>query len=70
MIAASVRSPASGNATHLATGRLRASLLIFSFTARVDLQLVEERRQPPDHPVSPQFREGRYLKCLVYRRVG
>lgn len=37
--------------------------------ARVELQLVEERRQPPDHPVSPQFREGRYLKCLVYRRV-
>jgi len=41
-----------------------------AFKARVDLQLVEERRQPPDHPVSPQFREGRYLKCLVYRRVS
>ncbi len=41
-----------------------------AFKARVDLQLVEERRQPPDHPVSPQFREGRYLKCLVYRRAA
>ncbi len=41
-----------------------------AFKARVELQLVEERRQPPDHPVSPQFREGRYLKCLVYRRAG
>jgi 23S rRNA (cytosine1962-C5)-methyltransferase len=41
-----------------------------AFKVRVDLQLVEERRQPPDHPVSPQFREGRYLKCFVYRRVG
>lgn len=41
-----------------------------AFKARVDLQLVEERRQPPDHPVSPQFREGRYLKLLVYRRVA
>jgi len=41
-----------------------------AFKARVDLQLVEERRQPPDHPVSPQFREGRYLKLLVYRRAG
>lgn len=41
-----------------------------AFKARVDLQLVEERRQPPDHPVSPQFREGRYLKMMVYRRVG
>jgi 23S rRNA (cytosine1962-C5)-methyltransferase len=41
-----------------------------AFKARVDLQLVEERRQPPDHPVSPQFREGRYLKLFVYRRVS
>lgn len=41
-----------------------------AFKARVDLQLVEERRQPPDHPVHPQFREGRYLKLLVYRRAA
>ena len=41
-----------------------------AFKARVELQLVEERRQPPDHPVSPQFREGRYLKVLVYRRAA
>ncbi len=41
-----------------------------AFKARVDLQLVHESRQPPDHPVSPQFREGRYLKCFVLRRVA
>ncbi len=41
-----------------------------AFKARVDLQLVAETRQPPDHPVSLQFREGRYLKCLVLRRAG
>jgi 23S rRNA (cytosine1962-C5)-methyltransferase len=41
-----------------------------AFKARVDLQLVAETRQPPDHPVSLQFREGRYLKCLVLRRMG
>jgi len=41
-----------------------------AFKARVDLQLVEERRQPADHPVSPQFREGRYLKAMVYRRAA
>jgi 23S rRNA (cytosine1962-C5)-methyltransferase len=41
-----------------------------AFKAKVDLQLVEERRQPPDHPVHPQFREGRYLKLLVYRRAA
>ena len=39
-----------------------------AYKARVDLQLVEDRRQPPDHPIAPQFREGRYLKCAVYRR--
>jgi 23S rRNA (cytosine1962-C5)-methyltransferase len=41
-----------------------------AFKARVDLQLVQETRQPPDHPVTLQFREGRYLKCLVLRRVS
>ncbi|HET7755580.1 MAG TPA: class I SAM-dependent rRNA methyltransferase [Anaeromyxobacteraceae bacterium] len=41
-----------------------------AFKSRIDLQLVEERYQPPDHPVHPQFREGRYLKCFVYRRVS
>ena len=39
-----------------------------AFKAKVDLALVTETRQPPDHPVSLQFREGRYLKCLVLRR--
>jgi 23S rRNA (cytosine1962-C5)-methyltransferase len=41
-----------------------------AFKTRVDLQLVEERYQPPDHPVHPQFREGRYLKVFVYRRLS
>jgi 23S rRNA (cytosine1962-C5)-methyltransferase len=41
-----------------------------AFKARVDLQVVAETRQPPDHPISPQFREGRYLKCVVLRRVA
>jgi 23S rRNA (cytosine1962-C5)-methyltransferase len=41
-----------------------------AFKTRTELQLVYETRQPPDHPVSPQFREGRYLKCLVLRRVS
>jgi 23S rRNA (cytosine1962-C5)-methyltransferase len=39
-----------------------------AYKTRIELQLVEDRRQPPDHPVAPQFREGRYLKCAVYRR--
>ena len=35
--------------------------------AGVDLTLVEERYQPPDHPLRLQFPEGRYLKFLVLR---
>jgi 23S rRNA (cytosine1962-C5)-methyltransferase len=41
-----------------------------AFKLRVELQVVAETRQPPDHPVSPQFREGRYLKCMVLRRIS
>jgi 23S rRNA (cytosine1962-C5)-methyltransferase len=37
------------------------------FKAGVDLTLVEERYQPPDHPIRLQFPEGRYLKFLVLR---
>ena len=40
-----------------------------AYKAKVDLSLVGETRQPPDHPVSLQFREGRYLKCLILRRA-
>ena len=35
------------------------------FKANVDLSLIEERYQPPDHPVRLQFKEGRYLKFYV-----
>ncbi len=38
-----------------------------AFNAEVDLALVEERYQPPDHPIRLQFPEGRYLKFLVLR---
>ncbi len=30
---------------------------------------VEERYQPPDHPIRLQFREGRYLKFYVLEAV-
>ena len=40
-----------------------------SFKAGVDLALVEERYQPPDHPIRIQFPEGRYLKFYVFRAV-
>ena len=35
--------------------------------AGVDLTLLEERYQPPDHPVALAFPEGRYLKFHVFR---
>ena len=41
-----------------------------AFKLRLELALVTETRQPPDHPVSLQFREGRYLKALVLRRLA
>ena len=33
-----------------------------------DLQILEEKRQPPDHPGLLAFPEGRYLKFFVLRR--
>nr|WP_255672483.1 class I SAM-dependent rRNA methyltransferase [Corallococcus sp. AS-1-6] len=39
------------------------------FKAGVDLALVEERYQPPDHPVRLQFPEGKYLKLYVMQSV-
>lgn len=35
------------------------------YKAGLDLALVEERYQPPDHPLRLQFREGKYLKFYV-----
>ncbi len=32
-----------------------------------DLQLLEEKRQPPDHPALVAFPEGKYLKFFVFR---
>ncbi|WP_434379824.1 class I SAM-dependent rRNA methyltransferase [Melittangium boletus] len=40
-----------------------------AFKAGVDLALVEERYQPPDHPIRLQFPEGRYLKFYVMASV-
>ena len=39
------------------------------FKAGVDLALVEERYQPPDHPIRLQFPEGKYLKFYVLKAV-
>ncbi len=40
-----------------------------AFKAGVDLAMVEERYQPPDHPIRLQFPEGRYLKFYVLASV-
>lgn len=40
-----------------------------AFKASVQLALVEERYQPPDHPIRLQFKEGRYLKFFVLQAV-
>ncbi|MBI5545802.1 MAG: class I SAM-dependent rRNA methyltransferase [Deltaproteobacteria bacterium] len=41
-----------------------------AFKAEVDLQLVHQRFQPPDHPVLLQFGQGKYLKFFVLRRTS
>jgi len=41
-----------------------------AFKTRIELSLVAETRQPPDHPISLQFKEGRYLKAMVLRRMA
>ncbi len=41
-----------------------------AYKAGVDLALVEERFQSPDHPIRLQFREGRYLKFMVLLHTG
>jgi 23S rRNA (cytosine1962-C5)-methyltransferase len=40
-----------------------------AYNAGVELAMVEERYQPPDHPIRLQFQEGRYLKFLVLQHV-
>jgi 23S rRNA (cytosine1962-C5)-methyltransferase len=41
-----------------------------AFKLRMELALVAETRQPYDHPISLQFKEGRYLKAMVLRRLS
>jgi 23S rRNA (cytosine1962-C5)-methyltransferase len=40
-----------------------------AYKAGRELALVEERYQPPDHPIRLQFKEGRYLKFYVFQSV-
>ena len=47
------------------TGAIREA----AFNSGVELMLLEERYQPPDHPIRLHFPEGRYLKFFVFRRV-
>ncbi len=41
-----------------------------AFKTRIELALVAETRQPFDHPINLQFKEGRYLKAMVLRRLS
>ncbi len=47
------------------TGAIREA----AFNSSIELMLLEERYQPPDHPIRLHFPEGRYLKFFVLRRV-
>jgi 23S rRNA (cytosine1962-C5)-methyltransferase len=50
-------------------GEFQGAVKEAAFNAGVELAMVEERYQPPDHPVRLQFQEGRYLKFLVFQAV-
>lgn len=47
----------------------QATLKEAAFKCGVELALIEERYQPPDHPIRIHFPEGRYLKFFVLRIV-
>lgn len=47
----------------------RETLKEAAFKAGGELALVEERYQPPDHPIRLQFPEGRYLKFFVLQVI-
>ena len=63
----------------LATGSCSAHVSAEQFVGAIreaaskthtDLQLLEEKRQPPDHPALLSFPEGKYLKFFVFRKGG
>jgi len=63
----------------LATGSCSARVSAEQFVGAIreaaskthtDLQLLEEKRQPPDHPALLSFPEGKYLKFFVFRKGG
>lgn len=71
--ALAVLAPGGILATASCSARVSADEFVSAIRAacaktHTDLQLLEERRQPPDHPVLLAFPEGRYLKFFVFRR--
>jgi 23S rRNA (cytosine1962-C5)-methyltransferase len=53
---------------HLARDELRGALERAARQVDVELQILEQGHQGPDHPVHPAIVETDYLKCLVARR--
>ncbi|RLA33535.1 MAG: RlmI/RlmK family 23S rRNA methyltransferase [Gammaproteobacteria bacterium] len=54
---------------HLSRDELRVALERAARQVDVDLQIIEQGHQGPDHPVHPAIPETDYLKCLVARRL-
>jgi 23S rRNA (cytosine1962-C5)-methyltransferase len=71
--ALSVLSPGGILATASCSARVSAEDFVGAVReaaakTHTDLQLLEEKRQPPDHPALLAFPEGKYLKFFVFRK--
>jgi 23S rRNA (cytosine1962-C5)-methyltransferase len=50
---------------HLRPDEFRAIVQMAALDARREVKLIEQRGQPPDHPVLMSAPESEYLKCLI-----
>jgi len=51
---------------HLSTDEFLDIIYGAAIDARREIKLVEQRFQPPDHPISLDAPESGYLKCMMF----
>ena len=58
---------ASANSANVTLEKFQQMIEKEFITAKVDYQLLDTKRLPADFQVNPAFKEGNYLKVLIYR---
>ena len=58
---------ASANTANVTLEKFQQMIEKEFITAKVDYQLLDTKRLPADFQVNPAFKEGNYLKVLIYR---